>query len=359
MAVGLALVPLASCDTNTVTPRRAGSQVSFLSPPEVTPAEGGFYVENGAEGVVGGWSMPDLDPAAWTLTLDGLVATPQTLRLSDLEAQAAEAVTVLQTMRCITDSNEFPGLIGTTLWRGIPLRRFLDGAGIDRDRARRLRCYGADGFTDNLRLDDVYRAFGPGEFEPMLVTHMNETPLTREHGRPVRLFVPNAYGYKSLKWITRVEATDSDVAFGTYQQVLGFIDDGVMRVASKITTPLFNQMLPAGTVLVSGFAVSGFGAIAGVDVAFDDGPFEAARLVSLDELMAQEPTLAQARQVLDGLPFPFRSVWVKWVVRWDATPGTHQIRVRATDDAGNTQPAADFSASDGFNPIPTITVTVT
>ena len=358
LAVGLALVPLAGCDTNTVTPRRGGVEVPFLSPPDVAPSEGGFYVENGAEAAIGGWQMPDLDPDTWALAIDGLVAAPLTLRLSDLEAEADNAVTLLKTMRCVTDDNEFPGLIGTTLWTGIPLRLFLDRAGVDRTRTRRLRIFGSDGFTNNLTLDDVYRDFGPGEFEPMLVTHMDGQPLTREHGRPVRLFVYNGYGYKNVKWITRIEATDSDEAFGTYQQVLGYVDDGVIRVASKITNPVFNQELSAGTVRITGFAVSGFGAIATIEVSIDDAPFQPARIIPLDELLDATPRLSQAQQVANDLAFPFSSVWVKWDVRWDATPGEHTIRIRATDTAGNTQPDTDFVREDGSNPTPTITVNV-
>ena len=358
VAVGLSLVPLAGCEENIVTPRMAGREVAFLSPPDLDPAEGGFYIKNGGEAGVPGWSMPDLDPAAWTLRIDGLVATPLTLTLTDLDAEAANAVTLLKTMRCIEDDNTVPGLVGTTLWRGIPLRRFLDRAGLDRDRARRLRIYASDGFTNNLRLDDVYGDFGPGHYEPMLVTHMNGMPLTRAHGRPARLFVYDAYGYKNIKWIERIEATDSDEVFGTYQQVLGYVDDGAIRIASKITNPLFNETLPAGTMLVSGFAVSGYGPITKVELSFDGGPFQETRIVPFDELLAQEPRLAQAQQALDALAFPFHSVWVTWTFRWDATPGTHQIRVRATDSVGNVQQDEDADWDDGSNPIPAVTVVV-
>lgn len=359
VAVGLSLVPLAGCEENTVTPRIAGREVAFLSPPDLPPSEGGFYVKNGGEAGVPGWSMPDLDPAAWTLRIDGLVATPLTLTLADLDAEAADAVTVLKTMRCIEDDNTVPGLVGTTLWRGVPLRLFLDHAGLDRDRTRRLRLYARDGFTNSLTLDDVYRDVGPGLYEPMLVTHMNGLPLTREHGRPARLFVYDAYGYKNVKWIERIEATDSDAVFGTYQQILGYVDDAAIRVASKITNPLFNEALPAGTMLVSGFAVSGYGPITKVELSFDGGAFQETRLVPFDDLLAQEPMLAQAQQALDGLAFPFPSVWVTWTFRWDAAPGTHQIRVRATDSAGNAQQDDDFVWEDGTNPISTITVSVT
>ena len=65
------------------------------------------------------------------------------------------------------------------------------------------------------------------------------------------------------------------------------------------------------------------------------------------------------QQALDALAFPFHSVWVTWTFRWDATPGTHQIRVRATDTAGNVQQDEDTDWDDGSNPIPAITVVVT
>ena len=358
LAVGLSFVSLAGCDENTVTPR-AVNPVPFLNAADRPAPEGGLYVKHGGEAGIPGWAMPNLDPAAWTLTIDGLVTTSLTITLADLDAEAANAVAVLKTMRCIEDDNTIPGLVGTTLWRGIPLRLFLDRAGLDQGRTRRLRLFAADGFTNNIKLDEVYRAFGPGTYEPMLVTHMNGLPLTREHGSPVRLFVHDAYGYKNIKWIERIEATDDDTVFGTYQQVIGYVDEGTMSVSSKVTAPLFNQMMPAGSVLVQGFAVSGQGAIADVALSFDDGPFQPARLIPFDELLAQEPMLAQAQQALDGVPYPFPSVWTTWDFRWDATPGTHRIRVRATDTAGNTQPDEDRVWEDGTNATFAVTVNVT
>lgn len=357
LLAGLALTPLAGCEFNEVTPKQSGRTFPFLTPVG-NPAEGGFFIQNGAEGGVANWSMPDLDPGAWALTIDGLVAQPLTLTLADLAAEPQ--ISVVKTIRCIIDSNEFPGLIGTALFRGVALRPLLERAGIDRDRAQRLRIYGVDGFTNNLRLDDVYRAFGPASFEPLLVTHMNGQPLTREHGRPGRLLINDGYGYKNVKWLGRIEATASDEAFGTYQQVFGYVDDGRIRVASKIADPVFNQTLPAGPVTVSGFAVSGAAGIAEVAIAIDDGPFQATRIVPIGEILAAAPELNGAQQLTDAGPdaYPFPSVWAPWDFRWDAAPGAHTIRVRATDGAGNQQQAVDETFDDGFNPIVEIEVLV-
>lgn len=330
----------------------------FLTPVGPAPSEGGFFIQNGAEGAIPGWSLPDLNPTAWRLTIDGLVSNPLSLSLADLEAESGNAITIAKTMRCITDSNEFPGLIGTTLWTGIPLRTFLDRAGIDKTNTRRLRLYGTDNFTNNILLNDVYGTLAPGEFEPMLITHMDGAPLTREHGRPVRLLLYNGYGYKNVKWLTRIEATDSDEIFGTYQQVLGYVDDGIIRVSSKITDPVFNAELSAGTVIISGFAVSGFAPISKVDISIDGEAFQATRITPFDEVIVQAPDLAQAQQVVENQAFPYRSVWVKWNFRWDAEPGEHEIVIRATDAGGNTQPEEDFTFEDGLNAMPKITVRV-
>ena len=43
-----------------------------------------------------------------------------------------------------------------------------------------------------------------------------------DHGSPVRLLVPGSFGYKSIKWLTRIEATDVDEVFGSYQEQLEY-----------------------------------------------------------------------------------------------------------------------------------------
>lgn len=352
VVAGFTLVPLAGCDFNTVTPRTGGLEVPFLTPTDA------FFVKHGGQGApsLPGWLMPDLEAAAYALRLEGLLATPTTLRLADLEAEPAQ--TVVKTIRCIVDSNAYPGLIGTALWQGVPLRLFLDRAGLDRSRARRLRLYGADGFAGNLRVEDVYRDFGPGTFPPLLATRMNGAPLPRAHGRPVRLLVYDRYGYKNVKWLTRVEAVESDAPFGTYQQDYGYVDDGVIRPASKVATPAFGAQVPAGSVRVAGFAVSGQAAVARVELRVDDGPWQQVRLVPLSALTAEAPALAQARQVAEGA-FPAPGVWVQWDYRWTATPGTHTLGLRAHDAAGNTQPEVDRTFDDGFNPVVAVEVVVT
>ena len=304
--------------------------------------------------------MPEVSSADWSLRIDGLVDNPITITFADLMDAASEAeVTVVKTMRCIIDSTFIPGLIGTATWTGVPLRRFLDQAGVDLGQTQRFRLYASDNFNNNIRRDEVYGEVPLGGFEPMLVYAMNGEPLTPEHGFPVRLLVHNLYGYKNLKWIERIEASASDEVFGTYQDAFGFTDDAEVRVINKITNPLGGQNIPAGDFRVFGYALSGADGIERVEVSIDDGPFEAARIVPLGEVIAANPGLRNALQFAntDRFSYPFRNVWALWEFDWNATPGPHTLRLRATDRAGNTQEPTDFDPTDGNNPQFVINVT--
>jgi hypothetical protein len=75
--------------------------------------------------------------------------------------------------------------------------------------------------------------------------------------------------------------------------------------------------LPAGPHTIRGRAFSGEGRVSRADVAIDGGPWQQASL--------REPNIAGA--------------WVRFEFGWQARPGDHAIRVRATDGQGHSQPA--------------------
>ncbi len=354
-AVGISLFPLAGCDSS-VTPLRIERPIDFLTPVTSSDPARRFFVRNGGDGALDRWQRPSaLAPESWRLALTGLFASPTFLTWADV--QAAPAQTVVKTLRCIVDGNDFPGLQGTAVWTGTPLRPFLEAAGLDATRTKRLIFKGRDGFEGNLTLDRLTAP--PGGFEPLLAYQMEGAPLTLDHGQPVRLLVSDGYGYVNVKWLDEIEATARDEAIGTYQEVFGYVDDGVVRVSSKIADPVFAEQIPAGDVRIEGIALSGNAAVAAVDVSIDDGPFEPAQIVPLEAHVAAHPALADAARVRSGQPYPFPGVWAVWRYTWfDAPVGSHTIRVRATDADGNIQLDRDLSGDDGFNPIPQIEVEV-
>lgn len=343
LTLGATLLPLAGCESLAVDPVTDGIDFPFITPNE------SFFVQFGADGAMADWSgVQQIPRNEWRLAIDGLVQSPMSLSFADLDADPTKIRSVLATLRCILDNNAVPGLIGTANWRGVPLSLFLEQAGIDRQRTRRLRFYGADGFTNNL---PVEKLFGSTDMqEPMLVYAMNDAPLSSEHGGPVRLLVPGHYGYKSIKWLERIEATDQDDAFGTYQQILGYEDDGRVDVSCKTTSILRGARLASGSTKIAGFALSGQAGIEKVRISIDGEPFRDARIVSLNELAADETDFQAAQQVLDNINYPYQGVWALWELYWNATPGEHTIRVEAIDASGDQQPDVDEDPTDGQNP---------
>jgi hypothetical protein len=118
-----------------------------------------------------------------TLTLDDLRHRPQTDLVRDFQ--------------CVTGWR-----VPDVPWRGVKVAALLDEAGVQ-PRASHLRIWSFDGvYTESLTLDQARR-------DDVLIAHeMEGGPVSREHGGPVRLYVAPMYGYKSLKWLERIEVTD-------------------------------------------------------------------------------------------------------------------------------------------------------
>jgi DMSO/TMAO reductase YedYZ molybdopterin-dependent catalytic subunit len=294
-ALGATLLPLAGCESLAVDPVTDGIDFPFITPNET------FFTQFGADGALANWSgIQQIPRNTWRLAVDGLVSNPATLSFADVDADPSIVRTVLSTLRCILDNNAVPGLIGTATWTGISLSHVLEQAGIDLRRARRLRLYGADGFTNNLPIEKVFGSMENGLIEPLLVYSMNGNPLRPEHGAPIRLLVPGHYGYKSIKWLERIEVTDQDDVFGTYQELLGYEDDGRIDVSCKTTSILRGARILAGRTRIAGFAISGTAGIAAIRISIDGDPYQEARIVSLSELIDSEPDLERAQQLKEA-----------------------------------------------------------
>ncbi len=348
LILGATFISLSGCDSIAVDPVGKGIDFPFLTPNE------NFFLQFGGDGALEDWpGIQQIPRSTFRLTIDGLVDTPLSLTYSDLDADDSLIRTILATMRCILDNNAVPGLISTATWTGVPLYHFLERAGVNRQATKRLRVYGSDGFTNNLKIDKAWPSEGGSISEPLLVFGMNSSPLRPEHGGPVRLLMPGHYGYKSLKWVERIEATADDSVFGTYQEILGYEDDGSVDVTCKTTSHLRGAKIDQGRVNISGFAVSGPGGVDNVQVSIDGAEYTAARVLSLPELVANEPLLAETLQAKNPelYTYPYAGVWSFWQLGWDALPGEHIIRVKASDTVGNQQPEIDPDPTDGENPI--------
>lgn len=93
-------------------------------------------------------------------------------------------------------------------WGGVPFRLFYDTLIAPRvrpgERITHLLLIGADGWKADVRLDDARAA------NTVLADHLDRAPLTQEHGGPLRFVSPAQYGYKSVKYLARIELHDHD-----------------------------------------------------------------------------------------------------------------------------------------------------
>ncbi|MGH9230445.1 MAG: molybdopterin-dependent oxidoreductase [Acidimicrobiales bacterium] len=139
--------------------------------------------------------LPERSDAEYRLTVDGLVDRPLELSLDDL--QSRPQTDLVRDFQCVTGWR-----VPDVPWRGVKVSMLLDEAGVQAS-ATHLRIESFDGaYTESLTLDQARR-------DDVLVAHeMLGGSVTREHGGPVRLYVAPMYGYKSLKWLERIEVVN-------------------------------------------------------------------------------------------------------------------------------------------------------
>ncbi len=150
------------------------------------------------------WGERTVDPqdlasllASWRLTINGLVRTPLTLDFCQLRD--------LGLVGQVTDFHCVEGWsILDVPWDGIPLARLLDLAGV-RPEAGFLKIHSVGGrYTESLPL--------PVAREPrtLLALGIGGSTLSLKHGFPARIVVPRLLAYKSPKYVTRIELTDTE-----------------------------------------------------------------------------------------------------------------------------------------------------
>ena len=292
-----------------------GLDVRGLSP-FITP-NGDFYRVDTAT------FLPLTDAASWRLKVGGMVDHPFELTYDELLAMPTEEHVI--TLACV--SNEVGDhLSGNARWRGVRLDELLRRAG-PQPEASQLVGLSLDGFSTGFPT-----ALALDGRNAMVAVAMNGEPLPDLHGFPARLVVPGVYGYASAcKWLAEIRLDRLD-GFQPYWMERGWATGGQMRTMSRIDTPIASRRVRSGKVPIAGVAWTDHVGISKVEVQVDQGPWLRSRLGPGDV-----------------------DTWRQWVVDWDATPGTHTIRARATDGKGmlqTSQPMDSFpSGATGWHTI--------
>ena len=170
---------------------------------QLVPAGAGFRFYS----VTG--SVPRQDPVR--VTVGGLVRRPATLSLADLAA--LPQTRLVRDFQCVTGWR-----VPEVPWTGVALPDLLDAVGV-RPGAAAVRFTSYDGaYAESLTLEQARRR------DVLVATALRDEPISHAHGGPVRLAVLPMYGYKSLKWLERIEVVDRLVP--GYWEERGYSVDG-------------------------------------------------------------------------------------------------------------------------------------
>lgn len=300
-------------------PAGADLAVEGLSP-YVTPNADFYRIDTALQ-------VPILDADDWTLTITGMVDREVTISFAELVAQPL--VEHVATLTCV--SNEIGGdLVGNAVWLGHPIRELLDRAGVQ-DGADMVLSTSQDGWTAGTPL----AALTDPDRLALLAVGMNGEALPVIHGYPVRMVVPGLYGYVSAtKWVRELKVTTfaNDQGYWTPR---GWSALGPIKTASRIDVPR-RRSVDAGQVDLAGVAWDQHTGIAKVEVGID-GDWREAELADVTG----------------------PDTWRQWLYRWHATPGQHQVAVRATNAKGELQiHDAAAPAPDGATGWHTISIDV-
>jgi len=310
-----------------------------------TPTER-FFVRNHT-------AAPEIDEATWRLRVYGAgLARPRTYGLDELRAlgtttyeKALECTGNGRRLFATQQNTTLPGTpwglgaIGLATWTGVPLKSVLEDAGLT-DDAVQVMATGLDAsYTcDGVDHGHVRRPLPIAKaLDDVLVAwEMNGAPLPRDHGYPVRLVVPGWVGIASIKWLGELDVQTHEVSSPwntTWYRLHGEGYDatnsalGRLPVKSTLDLPS-DAKLPAGEpVTLTGRAWAGEASIERVEVSVDGGPWEQATLTG-----PNEPSAVTA----------FEFDWTPQRV------GSTQLRTRATDSRGRTQPLQARVNDDGY-----------
>jgi DMSO/TMAO reductase YedYZ molybdopterin-dependent catalytic subunit len=308
----------------------------------------------------------NIDPDTFTLQVKGKVDKPLQLSLKDIrKMKATEIVAVNQ---CSGNSRGFSsprvaggqsanGAMGCARWRGVPLKAVLDMAGVQAG-AKQVTFNGMDGpisdktpdFVKALDLDHAR------DGEVMLAYGMNGDELPVLNGFPLRLVVPGYYGTYWVKHLNEITVIDSvydgfwmKSAYRIPDNDCNCIEPGTapkatipinrFTVRSFITSVTDGAKLKAGSTKLKGIAFDGGKGIKEVAVSTDGGK-----------------TWTPAKLGKDLGKYSFR----EWTLPVKLAAGSHELKVRATNNAGVMQPAEAKWNPAGYlrNVIETTRVTV-
>jgi DMSO/TMAO reductase YedYZ molybdopterin-dependent catalytic subunit len=179
-------------------------ELEMLSEREITEYEGESLssVLDFRENSIRGPQNIDID--TYQLEIEGLVETPRNFTYEAVLATFPHYGKVI-TLYCVE------GWDVTIFWEGVLLSELLDSVNV-RPEANTAIFYAYDGYSTSLPLDYIL------DRDILLAHRMNNVTIPAERGYPFVLVAEEKWGYKWIKWVTRIELSDDPGYRGYWEQ---------------------------------------------------------------------------------------------------------------------------------------------
>jgi DMSO/TMAO reductase YedYZ molybdopterin-dependent catalytic subunit len=297
------------------------------------------------------------------------------MRLAD-----KHAVRFLKIMTC----NNIGAPLGMGLWEGVPLSTVIWLAQ-PAANVRRVSYFGYHNddpkqiFESSLPIGRVLET-PPGEYPVILCYKFNGEYLTGHRGGPVRMLVPDAYGFKSVKWIQRVVLSNDAFGNDTYAKENNDVDSQMKTFARFVTVPTNPKAgRPIPIVGSAQVGVSGLSKVqywlsprdkapAEDDPFFVRGDWKDARILPPPTGRAWGAAIKGGKLPANVLGFdaagrpktwPLRYALAQWAAVLPAVPaGKYDLRCRTIDENGIAQPLPRPFQKSGHNSIETVELEV-
>jgi hypothetical protein len=271
--------------------------------------------------------------------------------------------------------------LGTGIWEGVPLRELVWLAQ-PRENLRRVFYHGYHNndpgqmFRSSLPIDRVLE--DPFDLPPVILCYkLNGQWLDSERGGPVRMVVPEAYGFKSIKWLTRVLLTNLYHANDTYAEGNNDVDSALKTFAATFSVP--EKVKPNQPIPITGYAQVGISGLSRVQVWLQsnatqrppgDRYFATAPWTDAQILPPPKRWGLSNEKILNGtigfdpatgqpLTWPMRLTRIHWAALLPGVPeGEYTLRSRTIDGKGVAQPLPRPFQKSGHSAIEQVDISV-
>ena len=157
--------------------------------------------------------MPEIDTAQYRLHVRGLVEEERSFTWQEIMALPASKVDARLT--------SVSGWSVRATWEGVLWRDFIRILRPKKEASyATFSSYGGN-YETTVSVTDLDHP------RVLLVYAVEGEPLEKEYGGPLRMVIPNLYGYKSCKWLETITLTDT--MKGGYWEDRGYTRSGIIE----------------------------------------------------------------------------------------------------------------------------------